>query len=833
MNKKVNRWLAVLLVAFVFVSTILAPIQRVFAQDAKGLDPNQIFSSNGAKKTAAEEEALKNGVKHGLMASKVGASSTVVYKGSVSYGGSIVGYFEVDGAQAFCMEHPKNTPPTGTPNNGGNIYHNPKIAAALYNGITGSGNIFGSDWTRGTVVTSLVLSELYLGSYQGGKNIPGYAELKAKALAEDYPKPNASLSKTTVSTTVSGANQKTETIKLNGNVANKFSFTLPNQVSFVNVTTGAKQTGGNVTIKGGDSFYLTAPLTYDTDYNSGAMKGSLKEYSPILYKMTNSTYQTLGKGVWRDPSFTLSFKANFKAQTGSMKVVKKGSDGKLLPGVQFEIKDTNGKSIAKGTTNANGEWSQSNLSYGNYVLVETHTIPGYHLNNQTYPFTIGASTQNITLNVVNEALVPKIQTTATDQEDGDKSLEPLKQVSIQDDVAYSGLTTGKQYTVTGTLMDKATGKPVMVNGKAVKARKIFTPEKEYGIAKVVFTFDASALKGKEVVVFESLSLDGKEVTTHADIKDAGQTVEFTKPKIHTTATDKADNDKVVAPEKKATVTDVVKYTDLTPGKAYTVTGTLMSKKTGKELLVNGKPVTATKTFTAKQANGSISLDFTFDASALKGQEVVVFENVTRDNQEVAVHADIKDKGQTVRVASPTIGTMATDKADGDKTLAYDQNVTLVDEVKYQDLTPGQTYDIQGTIMDKSTGKPLVINGKTVVAKGSFTAKEANGSTKVEFTFNTKHLAGKDLVVFEELYQNKEFIADHKDLNDKGQTVKVAKPGIVVKTMNSMPPKVQKVIHQVMPKTGDSNMIPFVGLGALLVLIGGALYFTRRRKTKQM
>ncbi|WP_088816429.1 VaFE repeat-containing surface-anchored protein [Listeria goaensis] len=812
MNKSHNKWLTLVLVAFVFVSTILSPVQRVFAQ---GLDPSQIFSTDGAKKTNEEETALKKGITNKLRSTKVGASSKVVYKGSVSYGGSTVGYFEVDGQQAFCMEHPKSTPPSGTANDGGGIYSNPKIASALYNGVTGSGNIFGSDWSRGTVVTSLVLSELYLGTYQGGKNIPGYDELKAKALAEDYPRPNASLSKTTVNTTISGTNQKTETIKLNGETANKFSFTLPNQISFVNVTTGAKQTGGKVTIKGGDSFYLTAPLTYGTDYSSGAMTGSLKEYSPILYKMTNSAYQTLGKGIWRDPSFTLAFKANFEAQTGSMKVIKKGNDGKLLAGVEFEIKDTNGKSIAKGTSNANGEWSQSNLTFGNYVLVETNTIPGYHLNNKTYPFTIGASTQNITINVVNEALVPKIHTTATDQEDGDKSLEPLKQVSIQDDVAYSGLTTGKQYTVTGTLMDKETGKPVMVDGKAVKARKIFTPTTEAGTAKVVFTFDASVLAGKEVVVFESLSLDGKEVTTHADIQDEGQTVAFTKPKIQTTATDKADNDKVVAPEKKVTVTDMVKYTDLTPGKEYTVTGILMNKQTSKELLINGKPVTATKTFTAKTANGTVSLDFTFDASALKGQEVVVFENVTRDNQEVAVHADLKDVGQTVRVASPTIGTMATDKADGDKTLAYDQNVTLVDEVKYQDLTPNQTYDIQGTIMDKATGKPLMIEGKTVVAKGSFTAKEANGSAKVEFTFNTKNLAGKDLVVFEELYKNKELVADHKDLNDKGQTVKVAKPNIVTK---------------IMPKTGDDNMALYVEFGAILVALASLVLV--RRKTKQ-
>ncbi|WP_159458187.1 VaFE repeat-containing surface-anchored protein, partial [Listeria goaensis] len=141
-------------------------------------------------------------------------------------------------------------------------------------------------------------------------------------------------------------------------------------------------------------------------------------------------------------------------------------------------------------------------------------------------------------------------------------------------------------------------------------------------------------------------------------------------------------------------------------------------------------------------------------------------------------------------------------------------------VKYQDLTPGQTYDIQGTVMDKSTGKALVVNGKTVVATGSFTAKKATGSAKVEFTFNTKNLAGKDLVVFEELYKNKELIAEHKNINDANQTVKVAKPSVIKQT-----------IHTNMPKTGDQNMVIFVLLGAILVALA-SLVLVRRNKTKQ-
>ncbi|MEH6934005.1 VaFE repeat-containing surface-anchored protein, partial [Bacillus sp. JJ783] len=53
-------------------------------------------------------------------------------------------------------------------------------------------------------------------------------------------------------------------------------------------------------------------------------------------------------------------------------------------------------------------------------------------------------------------------------------------------------------------------------------------------------------------------------------------------------------------------------------------------------------------FTAKEKNGSIILDFTFNASALQGKEVVVFEELYQDNVLVAIHVDIEDKGQTVK-----------------------------------------------------------------------------------------------------------------------------------------------------------------------------------------
>ncbi|MBC1338048.1 thioester domain-containing protein, partial [Listeria innocua] len=353
MYKNLSKWLSLCLAAIIFVSTILTPSHQALAAEfGEGLDASQIFSSNGTEKTEAEEAALKKGVSKSKTAR---ASADVVYRGQISYGGSIVGHFEVDGKQSFCIEHPKATPPTGTSNDGGRIYDNERVAAALYYGITGEGNIFGSDWARGTVVTSLILSEMYLGSYQGGSNIAGYDELKAKALAGDYPRAAASFSQTTVDSEINSNVQRSETIRLNADTRNRFSFSLPSQVTFKNVTTGQTQTGGTVTIKGGDSFYLTAPLTYNTNYVSGNLRGTLKEFTPMLYRMNDDRYQKLTHALWVDPTLTIAFTAKFRARTGSVEITKKGSDGKLLPGAQYDVKNSAGQVVAHVTTNANGK----------------------------------------------------------------------------------------------------------------------------------------------------------------------------------------------------------------------------------------------------------------------------------------------------------------------------------------------------------------------------------------------------------------------------------------------------------------------------------------------
>ena len=123
---------------------------------------------------------------------------------------------------------------------------------------------------------------------------------------------------------------------------------------------------------------------------------------------------------------------------------------------------------------------------------------------------------------------PTLKTTATDKADGDKSLASSGMVTITDKVCYTNLKAGKEYTLSGTLMDKATGEPLMVEGKPVTASKTFTPQESDGCENVDFTIDASMLVGKTTVVFERLEHDGQTIAVHTDINDEDQTVLFEK-----------------------------------------------------------------------------------------------------------------------------------------------------------------------------------------------------------------------------------------------------------------------------------------------------------------
>jgi len=239
-----------------------------------------------------------------------------------------------------------------------------------------------------------------------------------------------------------------------------------------------------------------------------------------------------------------------------------------------------------------------------------------------------------------------------------------------------------------------------------------------------------------------------------------------------------EGEKEVDPLDKVTLTDTVSYTGLVPGKEYRATGVLMDKETGEKLLVDGKEITAETVFVPETKNGSVDVTFIFDATGLHGKEIVVFEDLYRENVLLATHADINDEGQTIKVKNPEIGTTAS--FEGEKEIDPLDKVTLTDTVSYKDLTPGKEYRVTGVLMDKSNGKELLINGEKVTAEATFVATEASGSVDVTFIFDATGLHGKEIVVFEDLYRENMLLATHADINDEGQTVKIKNPEIGTK-----------------------------------------------------
>ena len=417
------------------------------------------------------------------------------------------------------------------------------------------------------------------------------------------------------------------------------------------------------------------------------------------------------------------------------------------------------------------------LPYDTYTLEELpcEGNQGYELV-KVPNITISRNNTTIYLGTIDDQFegVPEIGTTAT--VDGEHTAEPAEEVTIVDTVAYKNLKVGATYKMSGVLMDKETGEPLLVGEgeeqAQVTAEVEFTPTASEGTVELTYTFDGSALAGKSVVVFEDLYQGENVVASHADINDEGQTVTFGQPEIRTTAT--IDSEKTAQPAEQITITDTVEYSGLTAGQEYTLKGVLMDKATGKPLLVNDQQVTSEATFTPAEASGTIDVLFTFDASALTGKAVVVFETLYIGEEEVTSHTDIEDEGQTVTfVEGPKIGTTAT--VDGQHTVDPTGEITIVDVVEYTGLIPGETYTVSGILMDKATGEPLLVDGAEITSEVEFTPESASGTVELTYTLDASVLAGTIIVVFETLYSDGVEIAAHADINDEAQTVEITEP----------------------------------------------------------
>ncbi|MST52202.1 VaFE repeat-containing surface-anchored protein [Clostridiales Family XIII bacterium WCA-MUC-591-APC-3H] len=305
--------------------------------------------------------------------------------------------------------------------------------------------------------------------------------------------------------------------------------------------------------------------------------------------------------------------------------------------------------------------------------------------------------------------------------------------------------------------------------------------KGYVLQKFSFTVDEKTRTG--TVDLETITDDLITIGTKAKAENTGMNLS--------------------AAEKDVKLMDTVSYTNLVPGKEYVLKGKLMDQKTGKELLVNGKPVISQQKFVPEKKDGTVDVEFVFSGAGLAGTSTVVFEDLYENDVNIASHADIHDEGQTIHF--PEVKTHAEDRKTKDEVGETHKETTIVDKVNYRNLIPGKEYTVKGVLMDKETGKPVMVKGKKVTSEKKFTAHKADGTVEMSFTFDASSLKGKTTVVFEDLFYEGVKVASHADLSDKDQTVHFPKKP-------DTPPETPAP-----PKTGDRTKL--LGYIALMLAAG--------------
>lgn len=471
--------------------------------------------------------------------------------------------------------------------------------------------------------------------------------------------------------------------------------------------------------------------------------------------------------------------------------------GKTIPvkGAVYKLVSVDDKKgeivVGHYTTDKDGRVSIENLEPGRYYIQEEKAPQGYFIDKNKHYFDLKKDEKDPNKTIkgqVSDEIIPEIHTTAKDTETGKKESNPTEIVSITDVVRYQNLIIGKKYHLKGTLMDKKANKPVLVNGKEVIVEKDFIPEKRDGSIEMIFKVPGEVIRGKETVVFEKLYRDGRELTAHEDIFDEGQTTTTVNPEIGTRLADILNDDKVLNPLSIVKLEDKVFFKDLVVGEKYKLTMNLWNKKTNDYVKDDkGNKLTVEKTFIPNVKSGTIPVSITIDLRKYRDVDLVAFEELTYKGQIMATHKDKENKRQTINVTNPKIKTkFAT--IDNKKIAQGDvYNITLKDTVKYTGLVPNKVYKMHLTVMDKSTKKPLIVNGKTVETELTFRTPDkkadkngsVSGQVTVTATTNLSMHKGKDIVAFEKLTYtdanvNGEIVATHEDFDDEDQTITVAK-----------------------------------------------------------
>ena len=253
----------------------------------------------------------------------------------------------INGSLAYCLESSKNTPPQGqyAPYV---IRNNDALLKVLYYGYGGPGDVFKDDQvtndTNKYLYTHIMASYAYSGDIYGGKS---WDDLLANGIGlkwryeqiQSMPVPTKTfnLTKTNLSAYYDSgtSTQRTENNTFNAESNVTIDIPLQEGVELHNLTKGTVSSG-TVSINGGDTFYLSAPLQKMEDYSSGELAGNNSTMYAPLAIMPGGGYQAEATlSVTSDPR-TLSFNVSW-LNGSQISINKTDNFGENISNAKFDL----------------------------------------------------------------------------------------------------------------------------------------------------------------------------------------------------------------------------------------------------------------------------------------------------------------------------------------------------------------------------------------------------------------------------------------------------------------------------------------------------------------
>lgn len=376
----------------------------------------------------------------------------------------------------------------------------------------------------------------------------------------------------------------------------------------------------------------------------------------------------------------------------------------------------------------------------------------------------------------------ELETTFVDSATG----EEIKKTEIEKDPYWSMLkdlgyvTDETSSDGTGDSVAEDTGKIVSEVGKAFKRTQVLKPEKMDDTVNVTFDIDPRSfnLEGKTITIQQVIKLNGVVVAKHTDKDAESQQISF--PTGSTLAVDNTSHNHTIALTKDADVVDTIFCKNLATGISVDFYGIAIDKDTNKPVELNGKPVVVKQSETIGKADQEVQLHYVVDGTKLKGKRLTSFVFAVYNGKIVFKHTDPNSAEQSFSFSS--LRTKFLDDKNGTHATMLTEDVHQTDTVTLDGLTKGERFTLKGVVYNKSTRKPMLVDGKQVTNSINFTAKGNSEEVALKYQYNgLKSDAyhkdkNDDLVSFVYLYKDGVLIDKEEDFDSFDQTIKLPSCG---------------------------------------------------------